>query len=100
MKTLGRITLVLLTFGLVMGLTYLAVNARSFSTSSGASAFERGAGMSSERPEFHGEDDGRGSGWIFGMLKNGGIIAVIVALMVIPKNLSQKTKRSIPAGAG
>ncbi len=102
MKVLGRIILIMLVFALVMGLTYVLVKAGSPSAGTAASAFGRDAGLS--RPDgarlgFRGERDGRGAGWIFGMIRNIGIIAVIVALIVIPKNIGRKRIRNIPAGA-
>ncbi len=102
MKTLGRIILILLAFALVMGLAYVLVKVGGPSAGTAASAFGRDAGFS--RPDgvrlgFRGERDGRGGGWMFGMIKNVGIIALIVALVVIPKNIGRRRIRNIPAGA-
>ncbi len=102
MKILGRIILILLVFALVMGLTYVLVKVGGPSAGTAAPAFGRDAGVfrpGGARPEFRGERDGRGAGWIFGMIRNIGIIAVIVALIVIPKNIGRKKIRNIPAGA-
>ncbi len=93
MKTLGRIVVILCAFALVMGLTYMAVNAGSSSTGAAAPAFERGGGF----PRLAGARGERGGGWMPGMIKNVGIIAVLVALVTVPKNFMQKRKRQISA---
>ena len=99
MKTLGRILIVLIAFALVMGLTCMAVNAGGSSAGSNAPISERVGGIrpNGARPEFHGE---RGGGWMFGMIKNVGIIAVIVALVAVPKSIGRKRIRSVSASAG
>ncbi len=118
MKTLGRILLILAAFTSAMGITYLAVNRGSSSASTNGPAFERGNGrnfqpggeqpqfFNGQRPEF---DSGRRSGfggagaslgWILGMLKNVGIIAVIILLIVVPKGIWRKRIRTISASTG
>lgn len=96
MKSLGRILIIVAVFALVMGIAYRVVNADSSSTA--APAFERGAESftlgggpqapfaDSERPDF----EKRGGGWIFGLIKNVGVITVIVALITIPKSLRRR----------
>ncbi len=98
MKTLGRIVIILCAFALVMGLTYVVVNAGSSSTASTAPAFGRDTGFrpAGTRREFHGEGSG---GWMFGMIRNAGIIAVVVALVAVPKSIGRKRIRRISAGA-
>ncbi len=98
MKTIERLLIIVVAFAIVMGGTYYAVNASS--NGSSAQAFDRpqfqGAGFNPNgpRPEFRGERDGRGgSGWMFGMIKNIGIVAVIVVLIVLPKNFFQQQRR-------
>lgn len=107
MKTLGRVLIILMVFAIVMGITYVVVNAGSSSTSTNTPAFDQGFrpdGVSSQfpngqRPAFR--DRGpRGGGWMFGMVKNVGIITVIVALITVPKSIRQKRIRSASAGAG
>jgi len=119
MKTLGRILLILAVFTIVMGITYFVVNTGSSSTSANVPAFERdnGRGFRSEggqpqffngqRPEFTGDQraefDGagpRGGGWMFGMIRNAGIIFVIVALIVVPKSMWRKRIGTISTSAG
>jgi hypothetical protein len=106
MKTLGRILTILVTFTLVMGITYVAVNA--FSSSTTVRSFERGGQgfpqpegaqpqfPNSQRPEFPG-GEGRGRGgtirWILGTVKNVGLIGIIVALVVWLKDFLEKRKR-------
>jgi hypothetical protein len=98
MKTLGRVLMIMAVFVLVMGVTYAVVNTNR--SSGTAPAFGRGEGFSQEegiqsrfpdgeRPDF--DRDGRGVGaWMFGMIKNVVILAVIVTLIVVPKNLMRK----------
>ena len=100
MKTLGRIVIILCAFALVMGLTYAAVNAGGSSTGSAAPAFGSDRGFprpDGARREFHGEG---GGGWMFGMIRNAGIVAVIVALVVVPKSIGRKRIRRISASVG
>jgi len=101
MKTLGRILIILLAFALVMGITYTVVSAANAASSSiGAPAFERG-GEGTPRPEGVRPPNGegrefRGAGgirWILGTLKNIGIIAIIVALVLWLKDFMQKRTR-------
>jgi len=114
MKTLGRILIVLIAFVLVMGITYVVVNAGGASTT-GAPRFENG-----ERPlpgdvqfqpvqrppgdDFEGRREGgeRGfgeAGMMFGFIKNTAIIAVIVALIAVPKYWLKNRKQVTPVAA-
>jgi hypothetical protein len=99
MKTFGRILIIVVAFALVMGLTYFAVSAGS--NNSNAPAFDRpqfqgdGFNANGSRPEFRGEGDRGGSGgWIFGMVKNIGIVSVIVAMIILPKNFLQQKRQA------
>ncbi len=90
MKTFGRILLILTAFAIVMGLTYLAVN--SGNTVSPNARTLDGAGANF-RPNGEGrppELRGAGGAWVFGMIKNVGIVAFFVTLIVFPKNLKRK----------
>lgn len=101
MKTLGRILIILAAFALVMGITYVAVNAIRSSTT--ARAFERqGEGLSRPeggQPPFpggEGHEERRGGSGVrlmLGTVKNIGIIAVVVGLVVWIKNYMEKRKR-------
>ena len=94
MKTPGRILIILAAFALVMGITYMLVNANS--TSGAAPAFGGGtdgfpqrdaqgsAFANGERPDV----DAPGGGWIFGVVRNVGVIAIVVALVAVPKRLT------------
>jgi hypothetical protein len=113
MKTLGRILIILATFALVMGITYVVVGAANAARASmGVPAFERdGEGFprpegaqpqfpNGQRPEFQGGEGresrgGRGGfRWILGAVKNIGIIAIIVALVVWLKDYLEKRKKT------
>jgi hypothetical protein len=117
MKTVGRILIILTVFALVMGITYVIVNARSSSNSGIPPRFgQENRRLASpdgappkfpngERPEFPGggrEFSGErgGSEWLFGSLKNLAIIGMIVALIVLPKSWIQKRKRAAQIAAG
>jgi hypothetical protein len=111
MKTLGRIFIILAVFALVMGITYVAVNAGSSSSSASGPQFdrsfpadgERPAFGDGERPEFPGGERNEfrgergGGGWIFGLIKNVGVVGIIVALIVLPKGWMRKQKRMAQA---
>lgn len=109
MKTLGRIIIILAAFALVMGITYGMVNAVSSSTV--ARSFERGdegsprpqgvqpQNPNGQRPEGPGDEgrEGRSGGnivrLILGTLKNIGLVALVVILVVWLKNYMEKRKR-------
>ena len=96
MKTLGRILMILMAFAIVMGTTYFAVNASGSSTSS--PAFENSStrfAPNGARPEFQGESSGAG-GLMFGLMKNIITVVVLVAVVVLPKNLMQQWRRAVP----
>lgn len=107
MKTIGRILIILTVFSALSGLMVLAVN---FSGGSLASDFD---GDSQQfRPQ--GSDDGirpegervrpdhderggaGGSRWMFGLIKNVGVMAVLVTLVVLPKGwMRSKRKQAV-----
>ena len=106
MKTLGRILIILAAFALVMGITYGIVNAVSSSTT--VRGFEKGNEDSprpegvqpqfsnGQRPQFPSRE-ARGGGsvirLILGTVKNMGLVALVVALVVWLKNYMEKRKR-------
>ena len=100
MKTLGRILIILVVTALVAGALYLIVNANGTGTASdfpqrgeqfaSSSDFEAGA-----RSEFEGGRPERGEGgggWAFGLIKNLGIIAVLVTILILPKGLAKRKR--------
>lgn len=102
MKTLGRILIILVIMALVMGITYAAVSASGSSASSGMEPrfeeggrppFPEGERFEGERHEERGE-----GGWMFGFIKNVGVIAVVTTLIVLPKSIVRKRKRTLAAG--
>ncbi len=101
MKTLWRILVILVVMGLVMGVTYAVVNAGgSVSLPGGEPRFEeRGRPPFGEERFEGGRPEGReGGGWMFGIVKNVGVIAVVVTLIVLPKSVARKRRRSAAAG--
>ena len=103
MKTLGRILIIFAMFALVMGVTYAVVNAGGPS-SSGMPQFENGARPQFEngvRPEFDGQFEGRPEGGEFGggLVKNLGVVAIITALIAVPRG-RMKTRKPAPMTAG
>lgn len=86
MKTLARVLIVLVAFAIVMGITYVAVTTGTASTSATSPAFERDGENSRPLGGEHSES----GGWMFGLVKNFGIVAFIIALIVIPKNLMRR----------
>jgi hypothetical protein len=96
MKTLSRILIILTAFAIVMGITYMIVGTGGSSSSLSAPEVldrEGFAPPTRERPEM-GSVDIQGVSWIFGLGKNLGVVAVIVVLIVIPKNFLRR--KAIP----
>jgi hypothetical protein len=100
MKTIGRILIILAVTVLVAGALYLIVNAGGTGT---ASTFpQRGEQFASSlnfeagaRPEFEGggrEPRQLGVGWAFSLLKNVGVISLLVAILVLPKGLAKRKR--------
>jgi hypothetical protein len=107
MKTIGRILLILAVFSVLSGLMVAAVNANE-QQSTAPSDFD---GVPSQfrtdgdedtdgiRPgggEFRSERGGRGdiggSRWIFGLLKNVGVMALLVTVIALPRSLAKKKR--------
>lgn len=102
MKTLGRILIILAAFALVMGITYVSVN--GISASGNAPVFERrGEGFPGPEGVRPPGGEGRGGGSIlrltFGFVKNVGIVAIIVALVVWFKDFLEKRRRTAQQAA-
>jgi hypothetical protein len=74
-----------------MGITYIAVTPGTASTSATTPVFERDGENS--RPL--GGERSEAGGWVFGLVKNFGIVAFIIALIVIPKNFMRR--KAVPA---
>jgi hypothetical protein len=93
MKTIGRILIILAVFSIVAGLMVTAVNASSASAaSSGSTRQFRPDRQNGFRPEREG---GGAGGWMFGLVKNVGVMAVLVTLVTWPKSIAKKKKRQI-----
>ena len=94
MKTLGRIIIILVAFAVVMGITYVAVNAGG-SSSTNMPRFELGERPAPANGQFEGRSERHeegGGGMMFGLIKNAGIIAILVAIIVVPKNISKRKR--------
>lgn len=109
MKTLGRIGIILLATVLVGAALYFLVDANSssadlpFDRPEGAEFrpqgerpqgdFPEGGFPEGMRPERGGGERGAvGGRWMFGLVKNVGVIALLVAVIVIPKSLFNRKK--------
>jgi|KBSSwiStaDraftv2_1062776.scaffolds.fasta_scaffold1850527_2 hypothetical protein len=97
MKTLGRVLIILAAFALIMGIAYMTVNA--VSASGNAPALQRrGEGFPQPEGARPPGGEGRGGGSIlrltFGFVKNVGIVAIIVALVVWFKDFLEKRRRT------
>jgi hypothetical protein len=110
MKTLGRIFIILVVTALITGALYFAVSASGTGTpfnfrSRGeqfqpGGAFQNGVRPEGTRPNFEGGRPGRGGdggeggglSWVFGLLKNVGIVALVVAIIILPKSLGKKKR--------
>ena len=111
MKTLGRILIILTAFALVMGITYVVVNAGGNSVN-GTPRFENGTRpqlangeqpfpgngqfQPGRRPEgFEGRDRRGGSvgGLMFGFIRNTIVIAVVVVLIAASRSWFRNRKR-------
>jgi hypothetical protein len=98
MNILGRIFLVLVVFSVVASVLVAVVNASTGSaTASEAFAGDRPrpGGMPDGR-EFR-PSDGMDAGWISGLIRNIGVIAVITTLIVFPKSLLRAKRKSVSA---
>ena len=101
MKTIGRILIILAVFSVFAGLMVVAVNASGANTpaADGAPSQLRPGGDGARpegdgnRPE-RGERDGAGgSRWMFGLIKNMGVMAVLVTIIAWPKSIAKKKKK-------
>ncbi len=109
MKTLGRIFIILFAFVLLSGLMVTAVNASGMNQPNfdgERTEFRPQGGEEGEfpfRPEGgheegeRGERGGGGFGWIFGAIKNVGVISVLVVLIALPRSIAKNKKRTATA---
>jgi hypothetical protein len=104
MKIIGRILIILVVFAALSGLMVAGVNASGSNAPDfdGASQFrpDGGEGLRPEgdenRPD-RGERSERGgaggSRWMFGLLKNVGVMAVLVTIIAWPKSVAKKKRK-------
>ncbi len=108
MKTIGRILIILAVFLAVSGLMVVAVNASGANAPDfdGDAQFRPGGengtrpegnGVMPEggqnRPERHEGGPGGGPRWMFGLIKNMGVMAVVVVLIAWPRSAAKKKKK-------
>ncbi len=108
MKTLGRILIILAVFSALTGLMVTAVNASGANAPGGFDAprfrpdgdefMPDGDG---NRPERHEREMGGfgGFGILFSIIKNTIVIGILVAVIVVPKNIVKQKKRTPKAGS-
>ena len=102
MKTIGRILIILVAFSIFAGLMVVAVNASGANDPgfNGAPQFRLGGGDGvrtegdGNRPERGGGGAG-GSRWIFDLIKNVAVIAVLVTIIAWPKSIAKKRRKQI-----
>jgi hypothetical protein len=105
MKTLGRILIILAVFSIFSGLMVVAVNASGANASAfdGASSQLRpGGGINQLQPEGgqnRPEHGGRGGGWVFGVVKNVGVMAALITLIVLPRSVAKKKRKQAAVNA-
>ena len=103
MKTLGRLLVIVTVAVLIAVGLYFLVTANASNLTSGG--FPRGEefrpgellpALAGQRPEgSHSEGSERGEfegGWIFGVIKNVGVIAILVTIIVWPSSLRKKKR--------
>jgi hypothetical protein len=110
MKTIGRILIILVLFSALSGLMIVAVNASGSNSpdyDDAPSQFRPHGGDAEFRPEGdqnrpergeRGEREGGGSRWMFGLIKNIGVMAILVTIIVWSKSVAKK-KRKQAGGA-
>ena len=113
MKTLGKILIILVVFAVAMGITYFAVNASGSSSNDmpqfenrerpfpANGQFEPGEGQEFPGGEFEGRERHEGGGgMMFGLIKNIGIITILVAIIVVPKSLNKRKRLQASSSTG
>jgi len=95
MKIVWRTLIILAVFIALSGLMVVAVNASSSTTTTAADGAPQlhADGDMGGRPE-HGERGAAGgSRWMFGLLKNVGVMAVLVTIIAWPKSVAKKKRK-------
>ena len=101
MKILGRTILILAVFAILSGLMVTAVNASGTNAPDfdGAPQFRPDGDGDGFRPEGgenrreRGEGGLNGPRWLFGLIKNVGVMAVLVTIIVVPKSIAKKKRK-------
>ena len=101
MKIIGRILIILAVFSMVAGLMVTVVNASGVNAPDlgGAPQFRPEGNAGGFRPEGDGNRPGGRDGfggsprWLLGSIKNVGVIALLVTVIVWPRSVTKKNKR-------
>jgi len=102
MKTIGRILIILAVFSAFAGLMIVAVNASGSNTTDfgGASQFRPNDGQdrvgpegNENRPERGEREASGGPRWMFGLIKNVGVMALLVTIIVWPRSAAKKKRK-------
>jgi hypothetical protein len=117
MKTIGRIFIILAVTALITGALYWIVNASGTGAPSNfhqrgeqfqpGGALPNGVRLEGTRPNFEGGrperggEGGEGGGWVFGLIRNVGVVALLVAIIVLPQSLrKRKNLAAVKADSG
>jgi hypothetical protein len=94
MKILGRILIIATAFSIVAGLIVTIVNASGSNAPGfgGPTQFRPEGNRDGFRPE-RGERFEGGPRWLGGVIKNVGVIALLVTVIVWPKSVARKKKK-------
>jgi hypothetical protein len=99
MKTIGRILIILAVFSIFAGLMVVAVNASGSNAPAADDTRQFRPAVDGIRPEGDGnrpERGDRGAGgsrWMFGLVKNIGVMALLVTVIVWPKSVAKKKRK-------
>jgi hypothetical protein len=104
MKTIGRILIILVVFFILASLMVVVVNASGANATdfNGARQFRPGGTENGIRPQGDGDRPERGergvggSRWMFGLIKNVSVMALLVIIIVWPKSVAKKKRKQSP----
>lgn len=96
MKTIGRIFIILTVFSILVGLMVTTVNFVGNAVGNDAPASQSRPGEDGgENRSEHGERGGNATGLMYGAIKNSVVIGFLVTMIVWPKSVAKKKKKSV-----